>query len=293
MDWSHLAQTSGNITIEPLPGETPGVELIADDRSLGAARIDIRDQSVARMRWELSDAPAGTTAEAMRILIDALYGDAGITRVEVVIDHEDRRETQVAMRTGLRREGVLRGGLRRDGEMRDGALFASVAGDPPPTTAGAYTFMLDSVMPVKRLISHVVMTDRAGRILLCQTTFKKDWELPGGIVEPGESPVLAARREVAEEIGIDIAPGRLLAMDWLPPYLGWSDAIEVLYDGGEYDADLTSRLVCDPREIKRAEWFSVDEVASVVSPLNARRLPLLIPRKPDAPLHLESGTLTG
>src|SRR5699024_11560012 len=70
---------------------------------------------------------------------------------------------------------------------------------------------------------YVVMTDPDGRILLCKTTFKKDWELPGGIVEPGESPVLAASREVAEEIGIDLRVGRLLAMDWLPPYLGWSE----------------------------------------------------------------------
>lgn len=291
MDWSHLAQTAGDVRIERRAGVEPTVELSERGVRLGICRIEVRDESVARLHWELSDAPVSTTAHAIRALIDALYTRHGVSRVEVVIDHDDRRETQVAMRTGLRREGILRGGLSRDGRLRDGALFASLAEDPAPDSAGGFTFMLDSVMPLKRLISHVVMTDPDGRVLLCQTTFKKDWELPGGIVEDGESPVLAARREVKEEIGIDIETGRLLALDWLPPYLGWSDAIEVLYDGGEHDSGLLERLVYEPREIRRADWFTVDELADVVSPLNARRLPLLLPRKPARTLHLEAGEL--
>ncbi|WP_153505112.1 NUDIX domain-containing protein [Cumulibacter manganitolerans] len=291
MDWSQLAQTAGDVRIERRAGAEPVVELSEHGVRLGVCRIEVRDESVARLHWELADAPVSTTAHAIRALIDALYGRHGVSRVEVVIDHDDRRETQVAMRTGLRREGILRGGLSRGGGLRDGALFASLAADPAPDSAGGFTFMLDSVMPLKRLISHVVMTDPDGRVLLCQTTFKKDWELPGGIVEDGESPVLAARREVKEEIGIDIQTGRLLALDWLPPYLGWSDAIEVLYDGGEHDSGLLDRLVYDPREIRRADWFTVDELAGVVSPLNARRLPLLLPHKPARTLHLEAGEL--
>lgn len=291
MDWSHLAQTSGEVQIERLAGEPPTFELSDQGHPLGACRIDIHDATVARLTWTLGDGSVGAIARAMRLLIDTLYTRQGVSRVEVLVDNADPREVQVAMRTGLRREGVLRGALRRGDSMTDGALFASIASDPAPDVPGGYTYMLDSVMPLKRLISHVVMTDPSGRILLCQTTFKKDWELPGGIVEPGESPVLAARREVEEEIGIDLPLGRLLAMDWLPPYLGWSDAIEVLYDGGEHEADLVSRLVCDAREIKQAAWFSVDEIASVVSPLNARRLPLLIPDKPERTLHLEAGEL--
>ncbi|WP_106848161.1 NUDIX domain-containing protein [Blastococcus sp. Marseille-P5729] len=291
MDWSDLAHTSGDVRIDRLAGEPPTFELSDRGRYLGVCGVEVRDASVARLSWELTAGSVGTTAHAVRVLIEALYTRQAISRVEVVVDNADPREVQIAMRTGLRREGVLRGGLRREDVMVDGALFAGVAGDPAPTSPGGYTYMLDSVMPLKRLISHVVMTDPAGRILLCQTTFKKDWELPGGIVEPGESPVLAARREVAEEIGIELSLGRLLALDWLPPYLGWSDAIEVLYDGGEHDVDLVSRLVCDTREIKQAAWFAVDEIASVVSPLNARRLPLLIPQKPERTLHLEAGQL--
>jgi hypothetical protein len=37
---------------------------------------------------------------------------------------------------------------------------------------------------------------------------------------------------VREELGIDLEVGRLLVVDWMPPYLGWDDAIEMIFDGG-------------------------------------------------------------
>ena len=53
---------------------------------------------------------------------------------------------------------------------------------------------MNSALPRKRLIAHVLIRDDQGRVLLCETQFKPDWELPGGIVEPGESPRLGAVR---------------------------------------------------------------------------------------------------
>ncbi|MFD3658494.1 NUDIX domain-containing protein [Streptomyces sp. NPDC058620] len=75
--------------------------------------------------------------------------------------------------------------------------------------------------------------DDAGRVLLVEPNYRAGWALPGGTVESdtGESPRQAARRETAEEIGLDLEPGRLLAVDWArgsarPPIAAY------LYDGG-------------------------------------------------------------
>ncbi|MBM7439899.1 ADP-ribose pyrophosphatase YjhB (NUDIX family) [Streptomyces sp. HB132] len=75
--------------------------------------------------------------------------------------------------------------------------------------------------------------DGRGRVLLVEPNYREGWALPGGTIESGdgESPRQAARRETAEEIGLDLAPGRLLAVDWArgvdrPPIVAY------VYDGG-------------------------------------------------------------
>jgi 8-oxo-dGTP diphosphatase len=64
------------------------------------------------------------------------------------------------------------------------------------------------------LAAGAVVRDEAGRLLLVQRANPPQagrWTLPGGRVEPGETPAAAAAREVAEETGIEVAVGR----EWL------------------------------------------------------------------------------
>ena len=42
------------------------------------------------------------------------------------------------------------------------------------------------------------------------------WAVPGGGIEPGESPEEAARREVHEELGLDVVLDREVATDKAP-----------------------------------------------------------------------------
>ena len=49
-----------------------------------------------------------------------------------------------------------------------------------------------------------VVTDPAGRVLLCQQSQgHRLWTLPGGRIRPGESPLKAVIREVREETGME------------------------------------------------------------------------------------------
>jgi 8-oxo-dGTP pyrophosphatase MutT (NUDIX family) len=47
-------------------------------------------------------------------------------------------------------------------------------------------------------------------VLLAVRRELRGWELPGGNVDPGESDVEALRREIAEEVGIDVEVGGLV-----------------------------------------------------------------------------------
>ncbi|WP_448321784.1 NUDIX hydrolase [Streptomyces sp. CO7] len=60
-----------------------------------------------------------------------------------------------------------------------------------------------------RVAARILCLDAAGRLLLMRWRDPVDgthlWEPPGGGVEPGETPLTAARRELAEETGLDPA----------------------------------------------------------------------------------------
>lgn len=78
----------------------------------------------------------------------------------------------------------------------------------------------DGLPVVERDVVRVVVRDLAGRILLFHTqdpTYPELgswWELPGGGLEPGESHVDAAVRELMEETGIRIDRARVGAPTW-------------------------------------------------------------------------------
>lgn len=44
-----------------------------------------------------------------------------------------------------------------------------------------------------------------GRLLIVKSDYKRHWSVPGGIIDAGETPLQAVKREVLEEVGIDLA----------------------------------------------------------------------------------------
>ena len=139
----------------------------------------------------------------------------GHSRVEAWIDPVDVESQRSATWSGLRREGVMRG-VTVDGETVDRIVYARLATDAPAHEPEGFRALLNSFLPRKRAISQMLVRDLDDRVLLCQLTYKQDWDLPGGVVEVGESPQLAVSREVEEELGLTITAGPLLLTDWLP-----------------------------------------------------------------------------
>ncbi|MGW4360975.1 NUDIX domain-containing protein [Streptomyces californicus] len=92
--------------------------------------------------------------------------------------------------------------------------------------------------------------DAEGRVLLVEPNYREGWALPGGTVESdaGESPRQGARRETAEEIGLDVAPGRLLVVDWVQG-AGRPPIVAYLYDGGVLDADRLAAIRIQQEEL--------------------------------------------
>ena len=246
-------------------------------------------EGIARISWA-DDVTRRELHEAVRLVareVEAALADHG--RVETLVSPDDTGAQRVATWSGMRREGVMRG-VVVDGQITDRVVYARLATDTPVSEPGGFRALLNSFLPRKRAISQLLIRDPDDRVLLCQLTYKPDWDLPGGVVEVGESPQLAASREVSEELGLTLPAGRLLLTDWLPPWSGWDDALCLVFDGGRHDPSVLEAMVREPREIRHAEFCTAEQVVERCADFTARRVAsALATLGGPAPTYVESG----
>jgi ADP-ribose pyrophosphatase YjhB (NUDIX family) len=100
--------------------------------------------------------------------------------------------------------------------------------------------------------------DDERRVLLLEHVFRADqgWGVPGGFIVKGEQPEEALRRELREEISIDIDEVKLLFIRTLVTL----KQVEIYY---------RARVIGEPKpssfEIKQAQWFTLDNLPSSLS----------------------------
>jgi len=93
----------------------------------------------------------------------------------------------------------------------------------------------------------------AGQVLLLKHRFRagSGWGIPGGFLEVGEQPEEALRRELREEIGLEVKNVEIFtARSFKKPR-----QVEILFRC-HANAEVKPRTM----EVEHAEWFSVQEV---------------------------------
>ncbi len=114
--------------------------------------------------------------------------------------------------------------------------------------------------------AHVLATDPEGRVLVVRTTYLgRQWMLPGGRIERGETPHRAAAREAREETGLRVVIERLRLVDAHHPR-DVSFVFGARVVGGELEPQLG--------EIAEAGWLTRAEIAET-SPRLDRLLAVL------------------
>jgi 8-oxo-dGTP diphosphatase len=99
-------------------------------------------------------------------------------------------------------------------------------------------------------------------ILLVKARDKNNWQLPGGRLEPGETPAQAVVREVKEETGLRARVGRLTGR-----YLREDGSVARVYA-----VRARGKLAGAREEIVEQRWVRVREAKDMVGQHTRRRL---------------------
>ena len=100
--------------------------------------------------------------------------------------------------------------------------------------------------------------DDAGRILLLEHVFRPDshWGIPGGFLARHEQPEEGLRRELREEIAVELEDVSFLF-------------VRTLKRPGQVEIYFRARAIGTPKpssfEIKKAEWFEIDRLPDELS----------------------------
>lgn len=165
--------------------------------------------------------------------------------------------------------------------VRDGTGARHIVQTPEPTA--------------ETLAAGVLLFDEDDRVLLVDPTYKAGWEFPGGVVERGEPPARAGMREVAEELGLELATApRLLLVDWERPRPPGFGGLRLLFDGGRLESSRAAELVLPADELRDWRFATESEAAGLLPPVRHRRLQwALRARERGTTLNLEAGDPVG
>ena len=111
-----------------------------------------------------------------------------------------------------------------------------------------------------------------GRLLILKPTYKGGWTVPGGVIEIGESPWEACRRETKEECGLDVTSGRLVCVDFLHPRPGRPGGMRFLFDCGVFDDAVLDTVVIQPTEIAESRILPLETALPLLSGPVRRRV---------------------
>jgi 8-oxo-dGTP pyrophosphatase MutT (NUDIX family) len=99
-------------------------------------------------------------------------------------------------------------------------------------------------LPQKRVAAGAVFHNEAGDLLILHKNYgDHGWNLPGGVIEPCESPSIGLAREIREEIGLHKFSFRFLGVNYKISTGDFvNESLQFIFDGGTLDQEDIERI---------------------------------------------------
>ena len=125
---------------------------------------------------------------------------------------------------------------------------------------GVNTFLGSELLCGMYRCAAAILTDAEGRVLLLWQP-RGRYGLPGGVIEPGETPPQAAVREAREEIGVEVR------LEYLVGTYHLSGGGQIDMVNSVYKAHVISGEphIAQPSEVLRLEWLAPGRLPSPIS----------------------------
>ena len=128
-------------------------------------------------------------------------------------------------------------------------------------------------MVIRPGVSAIILTPEG--VLLQRRSDNGFWGLPGGSVEPGESVVEALIREVREETGLDVRPGRLVGVYSSPALhqiVTYPDGNVIHYVSASFECRIIGGVIACGSESLELGWFDAQKLPDGFLPMHRIRI---------------------
>ena len=124
--------------------------------------------------------------------------------------------------------------------------------------------------------SGALIQNSVGEILIVKPVYREGWLLPGGVIEAGESPMEACKRECKEELDIDVDVSELLCFEYRKATEGQAETTRFIFACGT----ALEEIRLQEGELSDYRLTSLKNAMSLVDTLTARRLQRIQEGKP-------------